>query len=399
VSTQASEIPSHVPRDRVTDLNVYLPTERGEQYFEAWKAFQDKSPDVVWTTANGGHWVVTRGEAIREVFDDYKHFSSAVIMLPRERGHIKLPPTTLDPPTHRPFRALLNKGLSPASVRQIEQSVRDYAISLIEKIKPQGRCEFIDDFARFLPLVVFLRLAGLPMEDRDQLEHWMKQVIRPDGSMTQDEAMANFYNYLKPIMEERRKNPKGDILSDVAAGTVDGRPITPEEAVAMGSTVLIGGLDTVVAFLSFVMNYLARTPSARKYIIDHPQEMSNVVEEFSRRFPVGTNVRVVKEDVEFHGVKMKADDLMSMPQVFHSLDDRIYERPLEVDFKRNAGGYVSFGQGVHRCPGSFLAKSEVIIVLQEWLPRIPNFELEPGTKIEVSTGTTSGIFNLPIRWS
>jgi cytochrome P450 len=88
-----------------------------------------------------------------------------------------------------------------------------------------------------------------------------------------------------------------------------------------------------------------------------------------------------------------------MPQVLHNLDERAYERPLEVDFSRNPGGYVTFGQGVHRCPGSFLAKSEVMILLEEWLPRIPDFELAPDAKIEIATGTTSGIFNLPLRWS
>jgi cytochrome P450 len=88
-----------------------------------------------------------------------------------------------------------------------------------------------------------------------------------------------------------------------------------------------------------------------------------------------------------------------MPQVLLSLDERIYPRPLQVDFSRNSGGYVTFGQGVHRCPGSYLAKTEVAILLEEWLPRIPDFEVEPGAEIAVSTGTTSGILNLPLRWS
>lgn len=72
---------------------------------------------------------------------------------------------------------------------------------------------------------------------------------------------------------------------------------------------------------------------------------------------------------------------------------------MEVDFKRNSAGYVTFGQGIHHCPGSFLAKTEVTILLEEWLPRIPDFEIQPGANVTVSTGTTSGILNLPLMWS
>ena len=389
--------PTHVPPDRVVQFDVYSPPEKGRSYFQGWKQFQDSSPELVWTTCNGGHWIATRGAVIRDVFSDYKHFSSSVIMLPRERN-VTLPPTTLDPPIHRPFRALLNRGLSPAAVRSVEPYIRSYAIELLDTLKPRGRCEFIHDFARFLPLQVFFRLAKLPISDRDMLERWMIQVLRPDGSMTPEEAMANFANYLKPYIEERRKQPEGDLISAVAGGSIEGRPITLEEAIAMGSTLLIGGLDTVMAFMGFIMNHLAGAPEARRYIREHREKTSDIVEELFRRFPVGTNVRRVTEDLDFHGVHLAGDDLMCMPQVLLSLDERIYEHPLEVDFSRNSGGYVTFGHGVHRCPGSFLAKTEVTILLEEWLPRIPDFEVEPGTEITVSTGTTSGIFNLPLRW-
>jgi cytochrome P450 len=396
----AIDVPAHIPPDRVVEFDVYNPPDKGSNYFRVWKEFQDRSAELVWTTCNGGHWIATRGAVIRAIFDDYKHFSSSILMLPRERGvSISLPPTSLDPPAHRPFRALLNRGLSPGAVRGIEQSVRTYAIGLLEQIKTRGRCEFIRDFARFLPLQVFFRLANLPMTDRDKLEYWMVQIIRPDGSMTQDEAMGNFANYLKPILEERRKNPGSDLLSAVATGTINGRPITPEEAMAVGTTLLIGGLDTVVAFMGFIMNHLANSRESRNYIHTHRGEMHNITEELFRRFPVGTNVRCVTEDLDFQGVKLKGDDLISMPQVLFSLDERIYERPMEVDFSRNSSGYVSFGQGVHRCPGSYLAKTEVTILLEEWLLRIPDFEVEPGAEITVSTGTTSGILNLPLRWS
>ena len=88
-----------------------------------------------------------------------------------------------------------------------------------------------------------------------------------------------------------------------------------------------------------------------------------------------------------------------MPQILHALDDALYSNPLEVDFNRNTAGYCTFGHGVHRCPGAFLAKMEIRILIEEWLRRIPDFAIEPGASTPVMTGITSGIFNLPLRWT
>lgn len=397
MASSGEAIPAHVPPDRVVDFNVYDPPEKGEGYALAWKRLQDRSPEIVWSTRNGGHWIATRGEVIREIFEDYKRFSSSVIMAPRSRGEIKLLPTAVDPPTHRAYRSLLNKGLSPAAVRRLEAAIRSCTVELVERLRPAGRCEFIAEFARHLPLTVFFELANLPIADRDMLGSWMEQVIRPDGSMTQDEAMGKFAAYLLPYIEARRGTPGDDLISSMLAGKIGDRTISDDEAIQMCTALVLAGLDTVIAFMSFAMNHLAGNPRSRRYVLDNLREINHVVEELCRRFPVGTNARLVREDYEFHGLLLKGDDLISMPQILHSLDERIYERPLEVDFRRNPGGYCTFGHGVHHCPGSFLAKLEIRILLEEWLPRIPEFELQHGTAIRVSTGVTSGIFNLPLR--
>lgn len=397
--SSGTKFPAHVPKDRVVDFDIYNPPCKDEGYAFAWKDLQDRSPELIWSICNGGHWIATRGKVMREIFDDYKHFSSSVLMAPRERGEIKLLPTAVDPPRHRSYRSLLNRGLAPAAIRIMEDGIRSYTIELVEKLEGIGRCEFIEDFARHLPLGVFFKLADLPLSDRDMLGRWMEQVLRPDGSMTQEEAMGRFADYLLPYIRARRQKPGSDMISTIVSGVIDERPITDDEAIQMCTALVLGGLDTVIAFMSFTMNYLARSPESRRYILENPREISNVVEELFRRFPVGTNMRLVKEDYEFHGVLLKEDDLISMPQILHSLDEHIYEKPLEIDFTRNAAGYCAFGHGVHHCPGSFLAKVEIRVLLEEWLPRIPNFELEPGAPISVSTGVTSGIFHLPLRWS
>jgi cytochrome P450 len=210
--------------------------------------------------------------------------------------------------------------------------------------------------------------------------------------------MNRFAAYLIPYIAERRRNPGEDIISTIVGGDIDGEPISDKDAIQMCTALVLGGLDTVIAFMSFVMHHLAQNPRTRRYIREHLADTSQIVEELSRRFPVGTNARLVKSDYVFHGVQLKAGDLIAAPQILHALDERVYERSLDVDFGRNPAGYCTFGHGPHQCPGAFLAKAEVKILLEEWLPRIPDFELQPGADIHVSTGVTSGIFSLPLRW-
>lgn len=391
-------VPAHVPVDRVVDFDIYNPSPdaTGDEYFDIWKQFQDELPELVWTVRNGGHWIATRGTLIREIFNDYKHFSSKILFVPRVE--IRLLPTTLDPPANCPFRALVNKALAPAGIRLLEQSIRASTIELIEAVRERGYCHFIEDFANHLPIGVFFKMAKLPIEDQPKLSRWMEHVLRPDGSMGADEAMGHFAAYLKPYIEERRKTPGDDILSHLVTGQIDGQDVTEEDATQLCSTIVLGGLDTVITLMSFTAWHLAKNAKDRAYLSKNIDKIPAAIEEFCRRFPIGLNVRLITEDFEVGGVSVKEGDLISMPQILYSLDETIYPNPLDVDFGRSTVGYCTFGHGAHRCPGEYLAKLEMRVFLEEWLSRIPDFEIEPGARPVVTTGATTGIFNLPLRW-
>src|ERR1700756_4306893 len=162
----ARMVPAHVPPELVVDFDLYDPPGADKDFHASWKALQDRAPDIVWTTANGGHWIALRGQQIQEIFADYEHFSSKVIIVPRERGdQIKVLPTTLDPPAHRPYRALLNAGLSPRVVRDLEPEIRALVVRSIDSFAGRGHCEFIAEYAEVLPISIFMQLVDLPVED------------------------------------------------------------------------------------------------------------------------------------------------------------------------------------------------------------------------------------------
>jgi cytochrome P450 len=381
------------------DFDLYDPPGADTDFHGAWKALQDRAPDIVWTTANGGHWLALRGKQIYEIFADYKHFSSKVIIVPRERGDkIKVKPTTLDPPLHRPYRALLNAGLSPKAVREMEPEIRALVAATIEGFRARGHCEFISEFAEVLPISIFMRMVHLPVDDVRFLKPWADQINRPDGTMEPDEVMRRFAGYLEPYVRARSAAPGTDLLSQIVNGLVNGAPLPESDAIELCTQVLIGGMDTVVSFLGVMMIFLARNPKHRRQLLEDRGLIWGAIDEFLRRFPIVQNGRLVVSDYEFSGVSMKAGDVVIMPGVLHGLDEREHADPLTVDFRRNSGVNSTFGNGAHRCPGAMLARTELRITLEEWLDRIPDFRLMPGKEPITQGGIVGCVKELTLQW-
>src|SRR6202007_304621 len=127
-----ADAPHNVPVGHIVDWDMYPPPGVEHGFHVAWKALPRPGiPDMIWTPRNGGHWIATRAKLIAEVLTDAERFSSRVIILPKVDGeHHRMMPTTIDPPEHRPWRALLNGSLSPRAVRAIERDIRAIAIEL-----------------------------------------------------------------------------------------------------------------------------------------------------------------------------------------------------------------------------------------------------------------------------
>ncbi len=401
-TAESLSVPSYVPHDRVVHFDIYNPAPDGGDVTDAWKALRDVSKPIMWTTANGGHWLTTNGEMLRAVLRNHKTFSSAIIMAPREAGGLSdLLPITADPPRHLPLRALLNEALSPRAIQKIEAELRVYARELIEGFKDKGECDFMADFGRHFPIGAFFRLAHLPMEDYAQLADWMATIFHhghSDGSVSQEDIMNRFADYLRPIIAARRDNPGDDLISAVASGKINGEPVDSEIAIKICRTLVLAGLDTVMALMSFTMHYLAGDPELQQRLADNPGDVPRAVDEFGRRFPIGINMRVLTSDIELDGVTLQADDLIATPIILHALDETEYADPERIDIDRESGGHTSFGAGIHRCAGTFLARAEMRVMLEEWLKAIPRFSLQPDAEIKVSVGFTTAIFQLPLRW-
>lgn len=391
------EIPPHVPPHLVRDVDMFNITALDKNLHLAWKSLQSVG-DVVWTPRYDGHWIVTNGALTYELLKDHERLSSREISVPRGTNIYPIIPTQSDEPEHSAYRQILQPAFMPRAVQQYTDEARKLAIELIEGFKPQGECEFISDFALKLPLLIFLKIVDLPAEDREILHSYTEVMTREPDARVRIAAYQKAVDYLQHWVTKRRAEPGNDLLSKAVHATILGRPATENEILGLGANMLFGGLDTVASMMGFIMWFLAEHPAHREWIRAHPDKIQQAVEELLRRHGVANIARIANCDIEIGEVTIKKDELVYLVTCMHGLDDRVFSDPLEVDFNRPPPIHATFGNGIHRCPGSNLARNEIRTMIEEWLPRIPDFRVKDGETPRAQSGGVNGVLYLPLQW-
>jgi cytochrome P450 len=244
----------------------------------------------------------------------------------------------------------------------------------------------------------------LPMEDAAKLNELAKEMTRPSGKTPEEQgksleaANKGFFEYVSPIIKERRGGDGVDLITRMVNSEINGQPMQEDKALGLVSLLLLGGLDTVVNFLSFMMIYLARHPETVAELRTDPKKLQRSVEEMFRRFGVVSDARYVVQDMEYYGTQLREGDLILLPTALHGLDDAQHEDPMKVDLSRKNVAHSTFAQGPHRCAGMHLARLEVIVMLQEWLARIPEFALREGAAPIYHAGVVAAVEDVPIVW-
>lgn len=397
---QRVHVPRHVPDRLVTDFDVYNPTSDAERFHEAFVDVQQATPHpFMWSPHHGGHWLAVRGPDVHALYADHDRFSSRYFFMPAAPGQVVMGALTLDPPEHQPFRAFLNAGMTPKIIGGRSDYVRTLAAELATEVLPQRGCEYISQVGDVLPLSVFLDLVELPLADRARLAAWVDAGTRHPDANERVVAFNNLAAYLQPFLDARKGQAGGDLISRTINADIAGRPIEAAEALGAAIHLLLAGLDTVSSLLSFVMLFLARHPEHRRELVEKPELIPAASLELIRRFPIVTMARQARVDIEVEGGGViRKGEMLAIASQFFNLDPSIYERPLDVDWHRPVHKILTFGAGPHRCPGALLGRNELVIGLQEWLKKIPDFGVEAGAQVSVCGGTVSKITRLPLVW-
>jgi cytochrome P450 len=389
-------IPAHVPEELVVEFDMRTVPDGQEDMQLAWRKAVGGRP-LVYTPYNGGCWIPTEAEDIEAFYPDVQRLSNHDIFIPSHEGERVLP-GELDPPRHGQIRKAILSQLSASVIRNMEPRIRDCCVELIEDVRPKGRCEFISEFALALPISMFLELAGMPQSDKGRLQDMAERIARGHTVEIKEGGHKDLRAYLAGWIATRREKPSDDLISHILAYRIDGEtPLAPAEVEGLAMGVFLGGLDTIASSLGFIGRFLAENPEARDHIRATEGAKNHIVDELLRRFSIVSLGRVVAEDFEHKGVLLKRGDKVALSTFLHGLDPKRFTDPEKVDFNRR-GGILAFGRGAHGCPGQPLARAELRIFLEEWLNRIPDFDVDLEEGYQVATGQVLAFKKLPLRW-
>ncbi len=375
------DVPAHIPPEFVYDYDIHQPAPPGADVFEELYRLKHRAPPIFWTPRNGGHWYTPDGLLARQVMEDNVNFSSQSLMIPREFNPPKgqgFTPIHLDPPEHGIYRKLVQLALSRRTVVDMLPHMRTFTIDLIERLKPGGRCEFINQIAYALPTQVFLYLVDLP-EKYHQDVRWRVFELH---SIESDKAQLfrELQEVLLPFVQDRIANPGDDLVSWLAQQKIDGETIAEQRVHSITTQLLTAGLGVIADTFGCIFLHLARNPEHRRWLQANPEKMNNALEELLRRYPVilGGTARLCVADTSVGPATVGAQDMILATPAMMNFDDQIYKDPLAIDFERAIPMNNTFGHGPHRCAGTALTRSLLGILAEEWLARIPDFTVNEG---------------------
>lgn len=400
-----------IPEELTVDFDVYdqeiaAPVDR----FQEKAAELAKKGPVVYSTAHGGHWIVTRYTEIQHVLRDAETFSSHPNNLVTDEAFGKFIPLELDPPEHTGYRRALQPLFGPARMKELTESIREVVTELIDGFAVRGEAEFVSEFAHELPARIFLSLMDWPLSDAPLFTDATNVVLfgKPGGteeesSAARAEASMKMLGYFQQVVQDRRDQPTDDVTSRLIHTEVeleDGlRLLTDEELVRMFFLLLIAGLHTVQGSLAWGIVHLANNPAQRQRIIDDPDTIAEAVEEILRIEAAVVAGRRATRDVELGGVTIREGEQIILMLCSANRDETEFENPDDFDILRSPNRHISFGGGPHRCLGSHLARIELAVALEELHNRIPDYQLVESDPPLFHASQVRGCVRLPITFT
>jgi cholest-4-en-3-one 26-monooxygenase len=374
-----------------------------------------------WPGTRGGFWLLSKHADVVAVGKDPVTFSSQV-------GHIALEdrePDALaarqslietDPPAHTRLRKLVSYAFTRSKVREYEDYTRTIVRDLLDKALAQKEFDWVTEISEPVPITVLISILGLPQKDAPMLIELTSEMAaatdpdyRPDpGKYPTDidprllpfgtPAAYHVFEYGRKIGEERRKNPADDLVSRLVHAEVDGERLDDTEYSNFFELSIFAGNETTRTGISQGILALMQHPDEFARLEADPSLVPTAVDEILR---YGTPIiyfrRTATRDTEIRGVPVQAGDRVALWYLAANFDEDVFPDPLRFDVGRQPNPHVTFGRGgPHFCLGSFLARLEIRILLEEILARKVHVELA-GDPVRLSSNFINGFKSLPVR--
>jgi cholest-4-en-3-one 26-monooxygenase len=364
-----------------------------------------------------GFWVITKYKDVYAVGRDAHTYSSdqdygGVVGLeemeqaPPDYGDAKIM-LTMDPPQHTRYRKLVNKGFTPRMIAALEPHIRERTVAILDEAIAKGSADFVVDVAAELPLQAIAELIGVPFEDRHKLFDWSNRMIGsedPEYLVAQDQAfMAQFemFAYAGELAEQRKAEPRDDIMTALLKAELDGDKLTDMEFNLFFLLLAVAGNETTRNAISHGMNAFLDHPEQWATLVDDPHgAIGTATEEILRwASPVMYFRRNVMQDTELSGVEFKKGEKVSIWYCSANRDEDVFEDPFTFDVLRSPNDHLAFGGGgPHFCLGSSLARLEIKVLFEELAQRAPDISRE-GPADPLRSNFIGGIKHLPVSFN
>lgn len=385
------------------DYSPFSPEVQADPY-PLYRLLRDHAP--LYRNAELGFWAVSRYEDVVSVSRDWETYSSASGVDIDDTGGEFGDGNFLeeDPPLHDALRAVVRTEFIPKNLRAaMESFVRQEVERIVADLRTRAAVDFARELAWELPVVVVSRLMGFPAEDRDRLRQWEETfALRvptldrlPPFALRAGDALRS---YFAGLIEERRAEPRDDLLTSIACAELDGEPIG-DLALGMVFILFVAAIETTASLITQSLRLLAEYPEQREWLARNIDAVPQAVEEVVRfEAPVQNTKRTTTRATELLGEPLAEGATVLLLTGSANRDERRFPDPDLFDITREPKRNLAFGEGIHHCIGAPLARLEGQVVLETILAEMPRYRLV-GAPARLPNNIVRGYVSLPARTS
>lgn len=375
---------------------------------------------VFWAEPEGYRpfWAVTRHADIMEVEKQAELFVSAPRTALRSHeqeeaikavtGSYQAARTLIqmDQPQHRKFRALTQSWFMPKHLKTLEASMEALAVEFCGRMEQRnGKCDFVTDIALWYPLRAVMAILGVPEEDEALMLRLTQQhfantdpTVRREVGGDAGSAVSQLFSYFDALTEQRRSEPRNDIVSLLTNATVDGEPISNLDRNSYFFIMAVAGHDTTSSSISGLLLALLQHPDQMARLRADRSLLSSAIDEGIRwTSPVRHFFRTATRDYDLRGERIRAGDSLMMCYPSANRDEEVFADPFTFRIDRKPNAHIAFGFGPHLCLGQHLAKLEMKAFFNRFLDRIHDVELD-GEPEWLHANFVGGLKTLPVRY-
>ena len=405
--TQGAPVTAPV-HDWASDYDIFDAQYIADPY-GIWDELRQACP-MAHTDRWGGSWLPTRYADVYEIAHDIENFPSGngisvvpIVEIGPAATSVPLltagvPPISADPPLHTWTRRLVLPTMSPARVAEYEVFTRELCRRLVDDVLARGEGDAAAEYAQQIPVRVIGHILGVPDEMSATFTEWVRDVLEfAHDPERRRRGVVGIITYLQGAIEERQAVPQDDFITELLHSEREGEPIGVPVVMGMCALLLIAGIDTTWSSIGSTMWHLATHPEDRRRLVAEPELMPTAIEEFLRAYAPVTMARRLIEDKDYKGCPMKAGERVLMNFPGANRDPEVFPDAHKVILDRQQNRHLAFGAGIHRCAGSNLARMELRVAVEEWLSRIPEFEVVDAARVTWAGGQVRGPRSVPVQ--